>query len=122
MATKNVTGRNRRDKVQLQRPVTTKDEYNADVAGEPETFAEEFALVEAITGPMNAGVQSAQIIDPSLRSEIRFLHAPESPIRSWDEALGYFNFGEFDVSADGALTVRVVGVSGAALYEERFVR
>jgi alkaline phosphatase D len=84
----------------------------------------EFRVVEAISGPLNAGVGMAQPIDPQLRSEIRFLHAPtkEAPIRGWDEALGYFNFGALEVAADGSLTLRIVATSGATLYEERFIR
>jgi hypothetical protein len=80
-----------------------------------------FRVIEAITGPMNAGVGTPQPIDPSLRSEIHYLHAPtaESPIKSWSDALGYFNFGALEFAANGELTLRVIGVSGKTMYEER---
>ncbi len=102
--------------------LTTDVHYAEVFAHRPFADRPEFRVIEAISGPMNAGVQTPQPIDPSLRSEIRFLHAPsaESPIETWEQALRYFNFGALEVAESGELTLRIIGVTGESLYEERF--
>lgn len=81
-----------------------------------------FRVIEAISGPLNAGLGVEQPPDPTLHSEVRFVHAApaDPPLTGWDDALRYFNFGALEIAADGRLTIRIVGVSGASLYEESF--
>ena len=82
----------------------------------------DFRVIEAISGPLNAGLGIEQPLDPTLHSEVRFVHAAPAapPLTRWDDALGYFNFGALEIAADGRLTIRIVGVNGASLYEESF--
>jgi alkaline phosphatase D len=82
----------------------------------------DFRVIEAVSGPLNAGLGIEQPPDPTLHSEVRYVHAApaDPPLARWDEALRYFNFGALEVAADGRLTVRIVGVDGATLYEESF--
>jgi alkaline phosphatase D len=82
----------------------------------------DFRVIEAISGPLNAGLGIEQPPDPTLHSEVRFVHAApaDPPLARWDDALRYFNFGALEVAADGRLTVRIVGVDGATLFEESF--
>jgi hypothetical protein len=80
----------------------------------------DFRVIEAISGPLNAGLGIEQPPDPTLHSEVRFVHAAPAnpPLARWDDALRYFNFGALEVAADGRLTVRIVGVDGASSSRE----
>jgi len=65
---------------------------------------------ELISGPLNAGLFPTLTVDPTFRPERLFIYGPSEPgdIDSFDQALGWFNFGVIDVSAAGALTVSFV--------------
>ncbi|MGH0032968.1 MAG: alkaline phosphatase D family protein [Myxococcota bacterium] len=79
----------------------------------------EVRMHEAIVGPLQAGLFPRRELDPSLRPEVLFFHGPESAsaVGGFDEALRWFNFGELEVDAGGALTLRVLGVRGEVLFE-----
>jgi alkaline phosphatase D len=75
-------------------------------------------MVEAMVGPLQAGLFPKRELDDSLRPEVLFFHGPESPdaVDDFEEALRWFNFGELEVDEGGKLTLRVLGVDGEELY------
>jgi len=56
-----------------------------------------FRLLELTSGPLSAGFFPRQDLDPTLHPERLYFHGPETPPASFDEARGYFNFGELEV-------------------------
>ena len=81
-----------------------------------------FRVIEAVSGPLSAILGSPREVDAALRPEVRFVHAvkPGAALASFDEALGWFNFGALELAEDGALTVRILDAAGETLYAERF--
>jgi alkaline phosphatase D len=73
---------------------------------------------EITSGPLNAGVFPRLDVDPTFHPERLFLYGPPSAddIRSFDEAIGWFNFGVLDVTANGELTVSIVNGLGKTVF------
>jgi alkaline phosphatase D len=73
-----------------------------------------FVLHELVSGPLNAGVFPRKDLDPTFRPERLFFWGPESfgDIRSYQEALGWFNFGLLDIDRSGTMTVSIVNGRG----------
>jgi alkaline phosphatase D len=76
-----------------------------------------FKVYEIVTGPMNAGIFPNADFDTTLNPEKLFGPAPAAGVTSWAQAKQSFNFGELDVEADGALTVRIVNAEGQTEFE-----
>ena len=74
---------------------------------------------EFTSGPLNSGIFPTLALDPTLHPERLFFYAPPAPdaISSFDEAVGWFNFGEIEVSAEGALTVSILNGRGATVFQ-----
>jgi alkaline phosphatase D len=74
---------------------------------------------EFTSGPLNAGVFPQRKLDATFRPERLFFYAPTSAdaIASYEEALGWFNFGVIDVTADGGLIVSIVNGRGEKVYQ-----
>ena len=84
-------------------------------ADDPSWTAYEFT-----SGPLNAGVFPAPRARPDASTPSACSStAPPSPdaIASYDEAIGWFNFGVVDVAADGALTVSIVNGRGETVFQ-----
>ena len=81
-----------------------------------------FRVIEAVSGPLNAGLGTARPIDPSLRGDVRFVHAAPDPsaLAGFEDALRFFNFGGLEVDTAGALTLRILDVEGKTLWAETF--
>lgn len=81
-----------------------------------------FEVIEAVTGPLNAGVGAPRSVDPALHPDVRFVYAPPDPskLAVWAEARRWFNFGAVEIGADGAMTLRVLDVDGRSLWSETF--
>ena len=81
------------------------------------------AMHEVMVGPLQAGLFPKRELDPSLRPVRLFFHGPESAdaVGGFEEALRWFNFGELEVDAAGALTLRVLGVDGRELFAQTLV-
>ena len=81
-----------------------------------------FRVIEAVSGPLSAIFGAPRPPDPAVNAEIRFVHAaPEGANQgAFDDAVRWFNFGAFEVDADGVLTVRILDAAGESLYAERF--
>lgn len=73
---------------------------------------------EFITGPLNAGVFPRMDLDPTFRPERLLFYGPADPaaIASFDEAVGWFNFGIIEVLASGRLSISVVNGNGQTVY------
>jgi alkaline phosphatase D len=76
-----------------------------------------FKVYEIVTGPMNAGIFPTADFDTTLNPEKLFGPAPAAGVTSWAQAKQSSNFGELDVEADGALTVRIVNAEGQTEFE-----
>jgi alkaline phosphatase D len=85
-------------------------------ADDPSWTSYEFA-----SGPLNAGIFPHQRLDSTFHPERLFTYAPASAdaVGSYDEALGWFNFGLLEVDGAGALTVSIVNGRGETVYLER---
>ncbi len=79
-----------------------------------------FVLHELVTGPLNAGLFPEHTLDETLHPERLFFHGPPAAgaVRDFDDARSFFNFGELEVDAGGALRLRVLDSRGRLLYEE----
>jgi alkaline phosphatase D len=77
-----------------------------------------WSTTEFTSGPLNAGVFPRSDLDLTFRPERLFQYGPPTPeaIASFDEAIGWFNFGEVDIAADGTLTVSIVSGRGDAAF------
>ena len=73
---------------------------------------------EFTSGPLSAGVFPRADLDPTFHPERLFTYGPPSAdaIASFDEAIGWFNFGEIAVDAGGALTVSIVNGRGETVF------
>jgi alkaline phosphatase D len=82
-------------------------------ADDPSWTSYEFA-----SGPLNAGVFPHMRVDDTFHPQRLFFYGPASPdaIGSYEEALGWFNFGVVDVDAQGGLTVSIVNGRGETVY------
>lgn len=77
----------------------------------------DFAVHEFVSGPMNAGVFPHEKLDQTFRPERLFFWGPKKPIKSYAEALSWFNFGLLEVDAEGDLTVSIVNARGVVVAE-----
>ncbi len=77
-----------------------------------------FVVYEVAVGPLNAGIATPKDPDPTSRPDRLFVHGPPvwPPVRSFDEALGWFTFGLLELDEEGHLGVRVVDGTGRTLH------
>jgi alkaline phosphatase D len=77
-----------------------------------------WSTTEFTSGPLNAGVFPRSDLDLTFRPERLFQYGPPTAesIASFDEAIGWFNFGEVDITADGTLTVSIVNGRGDTVF------
>lgn len=73
---------------------------------------------EFITGPLNAGVFPHSSLDPTFRPERLLFYGPRNPsdITSFEEAVGWFNFGMLEVLGNGRLSISVINGNGQTVY------
>ena len=78
----------------------------------------EFTMIEAVAGPLSAGLFPHSELDASLQPRRLFLHGPEGPDRELDFAasLEWMNFGLLDVSEQGGLILRYVNGAGREIF------
>lgn len=100
--------------------ITTDVHFATVLRHHPIPGRREVSMLEAVVGPLNAGLFPKRELDDSLRPEVRFFHGPASPdaVADYADALRWFNFGELEVDAEGRLTLRVLDVEGEELYAE----
>ncbi|HUR29612.1 MAG TPA: alkaline phosphatase D family protein [Planctomycetota bacterium] len=75
----------------------------------------DFHVREFVAGPLSAGIFPKQALDPTFHPRRLFFHGPTKTPESYDEALGFFNFGMLSVDAAGKLTVEIVDGRGATV-------
>ncbi len=73
---------------------------------------------ELITGPLNAGVFPTRALDDTFRPQRLFFYGPPTAdsIRSFSEAVGWFNFGMIEVLPGGRLAISIVNGEGQTVY------
>src|SRR5215208_2522716 len=78
----------------------------------------DFAVHELVTGPMNAGIFPTTDFDTTLNpTRLAFFGPPPGAVTSWSQAKQWFNFGELELTRDGALTMRIVNAEGQTEFE-----
>lgn len=77
-----------------------------------------FRFHEVVTGPMHAGIFPNREFDATMRPRRLFFHGPQAAdaVRDFDEALGWFNFGEIEIDGAGVMTVRIVNAHGQIIH------
>ena len=77
----------------------------------------EFFMLEAVAGPLAAGLFPHRDLDRSLRPRRLFFHGPEPADTDMDfrASLHWMNFGLLDIEADGRLILRYVNALGEEL-------
>jgi len=101
--------------------LTTDVHYAAAFRHRPLPDRPDLVLHELIAGPLNAGLFPNQKFQPDMGAERLFFHGPASAdaVRDWEEALGWFNVGSFQVNADRSATVRWLDARGRVVGELR---
>ncbi|MCW5893294.1 MAG: alkaline phosphatase D family protein [bacterium] len=77
-----------------------------------------FTVLELASGPITAGIFPRDALDETTRPERLFFLGPASPdaVRSFDEAMRWFNFGILDVDAGGRLAAEIIDGTGATRW------
>lgn len=76
----------------------------------------DFEFYEFITGPLNAGAFRREEFDESFNPERLYLYG-SATIKTFDDAVRWFNYGEIAVSETGELTLKVINGLGEVVYE-----
>lgn len=82
----------------------------------------EFRVLEFVAGPLSAGVFPKQELDLTFHPTRLFFHGPPREPASYEEALGWFNFGLIEVDLAGTLNLEVVDGRGATVHRQAFRR
>ena len=71
-------------------------------------------IIEAITGPLSAGIFPNPTLDPTFSPEALFYWAPEggADAPTWKAARHFFNWGELEIAEDGAARLSVRTLDG----------
>ncbi len=80
----------------------------------------EFVVYELVTGPLNAGVFAGRAVDPTFNPERLYYWAPPTPesIDSYENALGWFNFGLIEIDEAGDLRFSLIDGFGNVVEEQ----
>lgn len=94
--------------------ITTDVHFATAFRYRPFTDAPDFIVYEFVAGPLSARPFPKQDLDRTLRPERLFLHAPpdDAAITSFDDALGWFNFGFVTIDDAGQLRVEIIDGRG----------
>lgn len=78
----------------------------------------EWVVQEVVTGPLNAGLFPQRQLDPTFQPERTFFWGPKTAdaVTSFDEAVGWFNFGMLEILASGRLSIVVINGTGQTVY------
>ena len=100
--------------------ITTDVHFGTGFAYRPFADDPSWVSYEYTSGPLNAGVFPHLKLETTFHPERLFLYGPSSPdaIASFDEAIGWFNFGVVDVAADGMLEVSIVNGRGEQVFRQ----
>lgn len=99
--------------------ITTDVHFGAAFRYRPFADDAQFVLHEVVSGPLNAGVFPQEAYDRTLGTERLFKYGPATAasIVSFDEALGWFNFGVIEIDDGGAMAARLVDARGRTVYQ-----
>ncbi|MCB9879437.1 MAG: alkaline phosphatase D family protein [Planctomycetes bacterium] len=94
------------------------DAHHAEVIRlHPFDDAPDFAPIEIVTGPLNAGNFGRGDLDPTLKPESLFYLDPNAPTpHTYAEILRVWNFLMMDIDVAGDLRLRVIDATGAERY------
>ena len=78
----------------------------------------DWVVTEVVTGPLNAGLFPQRQVDPSFRPERTFFWGPQDAgaVASFEDAVGWFNFGLLEVHGSGRLAIAVLNGNGQTVY------
>jgi alkaline phosphatase D len=99
--------------------LTTDVHFATGFVHRPKSKKGTLEILELVVGPLSAGVFPNKAFDRDLDSERLFFYGPESleSIKSFDQALGWFNFGAIEVKDDGTLRFEVVNGKGEIVHQ-----
>ena len=101
--------------------ITTDVHFATGFAYRPFADDPTWTTYELTSGPLNAGVFPQSRFDPTFHPQRLFFYGPPSAgaIASFDEAIGWFNFGVVDIDDDGTLSVSIVNGRGETVFHRR---
>jgi len=76
----------------------------------------EFGFYEFVTGPLNAGAYLREEFDTSFNPERLYLYGSNT-IKTFDEAVRWFNYGEISIDEEGKLRTRVINGLDETVFE-----
>lgn len=80
----------------------------------------DFIIHEFVVGPLAAGFYPNRKLDPTLRPERLFFHAPDSPDDlTWEQSLDFNTFGEISIAATGDLEFDLVDARGKSVFKTK---
>jgi alkaline phosphatase D len=83
----------------------------------PFSDSPDFKLYEVETGPLNSGIVPKPGVDPSLHPQRLFVHPTDATAEaSFEQALGWFNFGMVTIDGDGGLNLDIRDARGRDLF------
>jgi alkaline phosphatase D len=104
--------------------ITTDVHFATGFRYQPFADHPDFVVHEFVSGPLNAGVFPQLTLDDTFRPRRLFLWGPKSPddIRSYGDALEWFNFGLLDIDEDGRLRISIVNARGETVARHAIER
>jgi len=96
--------------------ITTDIHFATGFHYHPYTDYPEFSFYELITGPLNAGAYLREEFDTSFNPERLYLYG-SSTIKTFDEAVRWFNYGEISIDEEGKLQTRVINGLDESIFE-----
>jgi len=96
--------------------ITTDIHFATGFHYRPFTDHPEFGFYEFVTGPLNAGAYLREEFDASFNPERLYLYG-SSAIKTFDDAVRWFNYGEISIDEEGTLRTRVINGVDESVFE-----
>jgi alkaline phosphatase D len=98
--------------------VTTDVHFATGFRYRPFPESPEFTVYEFTAGPLNAMLLPTHSVDDSFHPERLFFYGPEGPIRSFEDALHWMNWGRVSVDQAGTLSVAIIDGQGETVVTQ----
>jgi len=95
--------------------ITTDIHFGTGFRYRPFVDLPDFEFYEFATGPLNAGAYLRDEFDDSFGPR-RLYHYGSNSIKTFDEAVRWFNFGQMDIDQEGNLQMDVINGIGESVY------
>jgi alkaline phosphatase D len=98
--------------------VTTDVHFATGFRYRPFPESPEFTVYEFTAGPLNAMLLPTHSVDDSFHPERLFFYGPEGPIRSFEDAVHWMNWGRVSVDQAGTLSVAIIDGQGETVVTQ----